>query len=736
MNITQFIKLIQKNLLVLLMVPVLLASLVWYMTRNESKTYISTTTVYTGIASGASLMSQEPKNVDFFGVKIVFDNFINIVQSRETMEETGIELFAQNLMLKHPQREYISDYHYRELQKKTPQVIKDLIVPGNLDATVQAMLDYKNQNDTNFLYRLLNLDDPHYSVKAISGIKAKRINNSDLIKIEYSNDDPGITKQTLVILTKVFVKKYRNIQQGQSSNVVKYFEEQVRLATQRLKDAEDRLLQFNQKNNIINYYEQSKYIAAQKEELGVKIQNIRMDLVAAEAAVQELESKLNKKELISLNSKKIIKLRDELASLSSKEAYLSATNENGKNDKKLVKLKNRKKELKDELSVEINRLSAVSASKEGLPIQKILGSWLENVVKLEETKSQLSILNERKMEFEQTYKKFAPLGATMKRIEREINVAERAYLELLHSLTLAKLKQQNIEMSASTKIVDEPYFPIKAQPSKRKVLIAAAGIIGGLFTLALIIILEYLDSTIKTPERIKKFTELELAGIYPRLIKYSKRLNIDFVKDRMIEMIIQNFKYKFEKNPNRPKIIIVFSTQNTEGKTKIASCISKMLYKTGLKVMQLNYLPLRFKDDEEPVEQNMHDYYEFKIENDFPEIDSVEKILPEGVSIEGYDYVFMEIPSIIYYQYPVKLLRNSDLNLLVVRSNRNWTKADANALEIIKKANATEPMVVLNGVDIDTLNIVLGEIPKRRSRIRRIIKKVLTMQLRSKYTFK
>ena len=64
---------------------------------------------------------------------------------------------------------------------------------------------------------------------------------------------------------------------------------------------------------------------------------------------------------------------------------------------------------------------------------------------------------------------------------------------------------------------------------------------------------------------------------------------------------------------------------------------------------------------------------------------------------------------------------------------RNFTDIDD---KIIKKANATEPMVVLNGVDIDTLNIVLGEIPKRRSRIRRIIKKVLTMQLRSKYTFK
>jgi hypothetical protein len=324
----------------------------------------------------------------------------------------------------------------------------------------------------------------------------------------------------------------------------------------------------------------------------------------------------------------------------------------------------------------------------------------------------------------------------MKRIEREINVAERAYLELLHSLTLAKLKQQNIEMSSSTKIVDAPYFPIKAQPSKRKVLIAAAGIIGGIFTLAIIIILEYLDSTIKTPERIKKFTGLELAGIYPRLIRYSKRLNIDFVKDRMIEMIIQSFKYKFENNPRKPKIITVFSTQNTEGKTKITFCISRMMHKTGLKVIQLNYLPLRAKDDDEPVESGYHEYYEYKIENEFPEIESIEQILPEGITTEGYDYIFVEIPSIIYYQYPVKLLRSSDLNLLVVRSNRNWTKADTNALEIIKNANAIEPVVVLNGVDIDTLNNVLGEIPKRRSRIRRIIKKVLTMQIRSKYTFK
>jgi len=82
MDIKQFIKLIQKNIYILLGVPILLAMLVWYFTRNEAKIYSSSTTIYTGIASGMSLVSQEPRNVDFFGVKIVFDNFINIVTSR------------------------------------------------------------------------------------------------------------------------------------------------------------------------------------------------------------------------------------------------------------------------------------------------------------------------------------------------------------------------------------------------------------------------------------------------------------------------------------------------------------------------------------------------------------------------------------------------------------------------------------------------------------------------------
>ncbi len=728
MSIIQFIRLIQKNIWILLGVPIFLAILVWYFTRNEEKTYVSSTVVYTGIASGMNIESQEPRNVDFFGVKIIFDNFINIVESRETKEETGIELFAQNLMLTKANREFVAPHHYNELQRITPQEIKDLINPNNLEATKEAMLEYMRTDDTNFLYRLLNLDHPHYSVKAISKVKVTRINNSDLLKIEYSNNDPGITKQTLVILTRVFIKKYKALQRGQSSDVVKYFMEQVALATERLKDAEDRLLEFNQSNNIINYYEQSKYIAAQKEELGVKIQNIRMDLVAAEAAVQELESKLNKKELIKLNSQNIVKYRNELSELSAEETLLSTTNKNGANDEKLAALNKRKADLKKKLELEIQNLSLMSASKEGLPIQKILSSWLSNVVKLEETKSQLSILNERKMEFEETYQKFAPLGATMKRIEREIDVAERAYLELLHSLTLAKLKQQNIELSSSVEIVDEPYFPITAQASKRKVLIIAAGLIGGLFTLALIVILEYFDSTIRTPERAMRFTGFPIAGVFPRLNGIPKKANSEYLRNRMLELIARSIRHGLVEE-RKPQIISFVSNQQIEGKTMMTKELATHFTNHNRRVLVVSQ-PTDF-----PNSDYSFDLVYFNSNKPISINETVEESLSDSRNIQDYDYIFLDIPSLIFFESPDHLIQKSDLLLFILRSNRNWTKADENSLNFLKTIHPDRNYVILNGIDIDTLGEVLGEIPKQRSRVRRILKKIITLNYRTRSGF-
>lgn len=726
-TIAQFIKLIQKYIYLLIAVPIIMASLVFLLTRNETKTYSSETVVYTGIASGASIVSQEESKVDFFGVKIVFDNLINIIESRETVEETGIRLLAQHLMIDESDPNIISKENYNELMKNVPDDVKALVVKGDTEKTVKNLKAYVTQSPDNYIYKLLHLKHPHYSARAISQIKVKRINNSDLVSIKYQNNDPGITQNTLRILTDVFIENYKDIKFNQSSDVVAYFERQVDEAQDRLRAAEDRLLKFNQDNNIINYYEQSKFIADQKEKLAVRISTIRMEKVSAEAAVKELESKLNNKEKIQISSGDIVKYRDQLSDITSKIASLEGINKKV-NNKKLDSLKTKAAEIKSKLGEKISELQSYSKSKEGLDINTILGNWLENVIKLEETKARMSILAERKIDFDRTYKRFAPLGAKLKRIEREIGVAEEAYLSLLYSLSLAKLKQQNIELSTQAKVVDNPYFPIAPEPSKRKLLIIAAAMIGFLFTLALIIILEYLDTTIKTIERAEKLIGLEIAGAFPLLIRHNpKKLNFEFIKKRLIELIAQNIKLNIKSN-SKTKKIILFSTQPVEGKTTIGSRLADKFAEFGNKTLYLN-----FKDEEKEnsIKQNSFDYAEYHIDDSLFEKENINELL--DINESDYDYIFLEIAAVLKKPYPVNIIKNADQIFLVVRANRSWQKADIKALDTIKEISVLQPKTIVNGLELNQIEGVLGELPKKRSRIRRVIKKVLSFQINSRY---
>ena len=84
-------------------------------------------------------------------------------------------------------------------------------------------------DDTNYIYRLLNFNNPHYSIKAISSVNVQRISSSDLIELKYNSDDPGICQQTLVLLTEVCMKNYKKIKESRSDAVVKYFEYKLKV---------------------------------------------------------------------------------------------------------------------------------------------------------------------------------------------------------------------------------------------------------------------------------------------------------------------------------------------------------------------------------------------------------------------------------------------------------------------------------------------------------------------------
>jgi len=126
------------------------------------------------------------------------------------------------------------------------------------------------------------------------------------------------------------------------------------------------------------------------------------------------------------------------------------------------------------------------------------------------------VMKLRKQELDQKYTQFSPVGSTLKRKGREINFSEQSYLSILTALNTARLRQKNLQMTSATlKIINAPVLPLEAEPSKRKMMVAAAGLATLLFVLGFFILLELLDRTLRDKVRAERITKGRSSGPFP-----------------------------------------------------------------------------------------------------------------------------------------------------------------------------------------------------------------------------
>jgi succinoglycan biosynthesis transport protein ExoP len=624
--------------------------------------------------------------------------------------------------------------------------IQDIILPQRINAddyekTVTNLMNYYHKDNTNYVYELLNYSGPIYSINAINAnLTSNRIQNSDLVKVTYKSVDQGIAQNTLAILTEVFIRQYRDLRVNNTDKVVQYFMRKVAEAQARLNDQEGRLLRLNQNNKIINYYEQSKSIALEKDALEREIQNTLDQNSGAVAVIRNMESKLGNKDSIYLKGSKVIAKRNELSKYTEQlEVNKVAQGYDPYQSQKMKDLTTKIASLKDEISDYVHQLYMYGHTTEGVPIATILDNWLKNVITYEESRAALGVLRNRLKEFEKTYSIFAPLGAMTKRYERQISVAEQYYIEMQRGLNQAKLRQQNLEMSSNMKIIDDPSYPIEALASKRRLLILAAAILGFLLVAFIIILLEYFDDTIKTPDRAERLTGLKLASAFPRLIPNYRKADLNAITQRLTDLLLQNIKLKTSlmkaEERNKPLLLMFFSTNPETGKSTIANSLIDRLRATDERVLSINY---RFDNEYSNVDDDYNYSYTYTIDNHFIEVESISELLGEkNLRQENYiyDYILLEMPSIVHNAYPISLMKQIDIPILFVNATDHWRKPDVKALENLMLVTKNDPMVVLNNAELFALEDIIQDFSVLRSRKGGILR-WLTAPFRMQIKFK
>ena len=198
----------------------IITALVAYFSQFLEKKYTVTTSIYTGITSNTGL--NDETRPDWQAVNNTYDNLVNLTKSRGTLENVSLKLLALNLMHGDPEIDnlYITANNYKKLIASVPEEILHLVDTASLDKTVNLFKEYKYSDSRNYLHELFNGSSAFYSYNALSSIIIRRQGNSDLIEIAYTSTDPGITWNTVKLVSEELKYSYNNLRYQTANDIV------------------------------------------------------------------------------------------------------------------------------------------------------------------------------------------------------------------------------------------------------------------------------------------------------------------------------------------------------------------------------------------------------------------------------------------------------------------------------------------------------------------------------------
>lgn len=728
MNPIAIIKAIFRKIHLIFLFPVIVAAIVFYMQLQKPKEYQSGMIFYTGITSGYNLSSQGDARVDNIAVNNAFDNLMTIIESRETLEEVSMRLLTTHLLLDGHDPFKISSANFNWINAELlPQsLLEELKKNNNYDSTLQRIKQKFNASKTNDIIRLIHTSRTFYDVDVIKrNLSVSRKRNSDMLEIIYRSSDPGVCLLTLQILAQTFIEKNQSLKNYEAGGIIDYFIAELENARVKLNTAEQNLKDYAQLNQVINYQEQTKYIAVAKEDLEKEIyqENARID--AFRQAISKLEQNLEASEKRYLNNTEILRMRNQIAEINSQIVGLELMNR-PEDITKLNSLREQAAGVERDLIEQLNQYQALNYSTETLPRDRIINQWLANVLELEKSTAKIEVLVSHRSYFTNLFNQFAPIGFNLSKMEREIQIAEREYLTILHGLNMARLRQSNLELFGALELLDEPFFPLNPQSSKAKLMVIAAFMASLFFVTGLIVALELLDQSLKTPAVAEDKTGLEILGVLAAKVK-NKSIDADLLNQKLFNLMCNQLSFslrsnQLDKNDN-PPLIFVYSSRSQTCIAKTGFMVAKALLTLYKSVNYLHAEELQGIPDEEALAGEAMDISSYSINGD----DVKEKIQqlaskqkPSVVQLPEFDK-----QALIHF-----LDLSPAISVLVVSATQTWDYQDQKTLDVYKNSLPENVhRLLLTNAQPDRLDNYLAEVPRKRTFMRRWLKKIIKFNL-------
>ena len=663
----------KKNLKNLFTLALIFSLLVFLISSNQEKKYLSKATIVI-----------EPD-----------DNKIVNIEEVYSLETQNNRINNQMAILKSDE---VQEYIVKD--KKNSMKFKNLY----------------SENKQNFFQRIFtkkqDINEDFLKLILTENFKVKNIPKSDVLELSFVSANPKISQLALISI----IDSYQRYEIDSKIQITNYANQKI---TERLKElvaqmdvAQKKLSEYKKENNLVD--------TGNVKELKInEIQSISSRIVEAKKNYQEqqndlLSIKVADGDIDALLAIKDLRSRQEISNI---KASLTANESNIQSLSLIYTDKHPKiiqaNDLNENLKVQLKDILDENIQQKAYEL-----SNLDNFIKLSEEELQKATDELRVVEEKE---------AGMLKFSREVESSRKLYESFLQRVKETN-EAQNLQVS-KLKIIETPSLPLKhfsPEPTKNFILAFLISFFG---VYGLLYYREMNSSVIKSPEAIDSLNIPQI-GILPRVEKLKRGYHIlqMFVEDgaSSFSEAIRSSRATIESKFLKNKSYMVTSSNPSEGKTTFAFNLALSLEKSN-KVLfieadirrpsvlngfyqfdreilglgeiitgtaQLNDVIFKVPGTELDIITSGEKRFDM---SDIVNKEQIKKFL-DVLKIE-YDYVIVDSPPVQPVSDTLILTQASDYNLFVIRSDETRTASFMSSIKKIQNVGAKINGIVINDLD-------------------------------------
>lgn len=558
-EVIQFLRLLQRNKITLILVPLITVIVCYFLVRRLPDTYESHARIATGLVDKTDQVITRAKDEQDQQIARKFESLIQVMRLKRTLDQVSYRLILNDL-------KGLKDSTWREPVRSLEEMSKAdkakaiALITGKYQKREELFLWKPEEKKLNDM-----IVDMGYGANTLrEKLIIYRTGAGDYIDIEFEAEHPELAAYVINTLAQEFISDNSLRVVGNNKKTIDFLESFMLQKLSALNQRMNILKNFKIQNRVLNLNEQAKSIYGQMADFETRRQIAQKDIIAYTAAIGNIDRRFNPTErkyfesaLTDINQK-IIATKINLRALN--ERYILSNFDN--------RVKFSLDSLRSRLSEEINEATDKYAYNPMVVKQDLVNQKLSMEISLELAKNSVASIQGELDRLNRKFDGLVPNEAKIQEYETSIDIASKEYIEALQRYNEASLE---FSFPVYLRLIERA-MPGEVQASKKMVLVILSGVISFVFCVFVFFILYYLDKSIRYPLQLANETGNPVLGYLNALDKDSNLslsgMNTSDDKSlRLYKNLVRSIRYELDNEMSDPKVIAVTSLGYGVGKT-------------------------------------------------------------------------------------------------------------------------------------------------------------------------